>query len=360
MARKTPLAALVVAVAAGLAPPAAANRQIDERAGTLEQAEEDAERARSYGELVQLRLYGGSDFVIASDFDEFEATSYEPGGRLKLTLPVARNAAVRVVVRGSALLTDFDEVSTDLFGTPTTGDPFDDLYATSFELQGGVRPGWSGLFSDEERWTFVAEGRARARWERGASFGSSFTGAGALGVGYQIGEWLEILVGAGASSRLLDEGVGFHPVFEVDWRFAERWRLRTRGQGAQLEYDVADALTVFAAAQRQSRSYLTEDRSALGGDGRLRNRSLPVSLGVRWDISDHVELTLVGGAVVKQEIETRNHDDDEVGHVRAGPAPFVGVTFEIRPDGRRRGAAARAAQRAPGPGSSSTSISTSR
>lgn len=360
MARETLLAALLAATAAGFAAPAAAKRQIDERAGTLEQAEEDAQRARSYGELVQLRIYGGSDFAIGSDFEEFETTSYEPGGRVKLTLPVARNAAVRMVLRGSALLTDFDDVSTNLFGTPSTGKPWGNLYATSFELQGGLRTGWSGLFSDEERWTLVAEGRAGSRWEQGASFGSALTGGGALGVGYQIGHWLEILAGAGASTGLGGDGIGFHPVFEVDWRFAERWRVRSRGQGAQLEYDVDPELTLFVAAQRQGRSYLTRDRSSLGGEGRLRIRSLPVSLGVRWDISDHVELTLVGGALLRQEIEARNDDDDEVGHVRAGAAPFVGVTFELRPDGRKPAAAAPAAQRAPGTGSSSTSISTSR
>ena len=179
-------------------------------------------------------------------------------------------------------------------------------------------------------------------------------------MGYQIGDWLEILVGAGASSGLLGDGIGFHPVFEADRRFAERWRLRSRGQGAQLEYDVDDALTLFVGAQRQGRSYLLRERSSLGGEGRLRSRSLPVSLGLRWDVSEHVELTLTGGALLRQRLETRNEDDDEVGHVRAGPAPFVGVTFELRPESGSRRGAERVAQREPGSGASSSSISTSR
>jgi hypothetical protein len=358
--RRSPLPLLALGVALGAAGPAAANRQIDERAGTLEQVEQDAQRARSYGELVQVRLYGGSDFVIGSNFGEFDMTSYEPGGRVKVTLPVAENAAIRMVVRGSALLTDFDDVSTDLFGTPTTGDPFGNLYSTSFELQGGLRPGWSGLISEDERWTLVAEGRARASWEDGASFGSAVSAGGALGVGYQIGDWLEILVGAGASSRVVDGGISFSPVFEIDWRFAERWRLRSRGLGAQLEYDIDDTLTVFAAAQKQGRSYLTADRAALGGEGRLKNRSLPVSLGLRWDVSPLVEVTLVGGALLRQEMRTDDDHGNDVGKVRASPSPFVGITFELSPDGGRRPASARAPQRAAGVGASSSSISTSR
>ncbi len=358
--RRGLLPLLVAGIAAGVAWPAAANRQIDERAGTLEQVEQDAQRARSYGELVQVRLYGGSDFVIGSDFGEFDASSYEPAGRIKVTLPVAENAAIRMVARGSALLTDFDDVSTDLFGTPTTSDPFDNLYSTSFDLQGGLRPGWSGLLTEDERWTLLAELRTRASWESGASFGSAVSLGGGIGVGYQIGDWLEILVGAGASSGVLDGGISFSPVFEIDWRFAERWRLRSRGMGGQIEYDIDDSLTVFVGAQKQSRSYVTADRVALGGEGKLRNQSLPVSLGLRWDISPHVELTLVSGAMLRGEMRTQDDHGNDVAKVRAGPAPFVGITFELRPDARRSSAAARGAQRAAGVGVSSTSISTSR
>ncbi len=346
-ATRWPLLPLLAVGIGGAAVPAAANRQIDERAGTLEQIEEDVQRARSYGELVQVRLYGESDFVVSSDFGEFDATSYEPGGRLKVTLPVARNAAIRLVARGSALLTDFDDVSTNLFGTQTSSDPFDDLYATSLQLQGGFRPGWSGLFSDEERWAFLADAFARARWESGASFTSSVTGGGALGVGYQIGDWLEVLVGGGASTRLLDNKIGFQPIFELDWRFADRWRVRTRGVGAQLEYDVEDGLTVFVSARRQSQSYLVDDRGPPVGEGRLRRRSLPVSLGVRWDMGDHAQVTLVAGAMLKQELRSQDEDREDVGHVRAGPAPFVGITFQLRPDARRKKSAPVEDQRTP-------------
>lgn len=351
---------VALAVASTVAPPAAANQQIDERAGTLEQWEEDAQQARSYGELVQLRVYSGSDFTIGSDFDEFDATTYEPNGRVKVTLPVARNAALRLIGRGSAQLTDFDDVSTTLFGTPETSDPYGNLYRTSFQLQLGVRPDWSGLFSDEERWSLLGEGRVGARWEAGASFGRAITGGGAIGVGYQIGDWLEILVGAGVSTRILKSGVSIVPVFEADWRFAERWRLRTRGQGVQLEYDIDDDLTVFTGAQRRSRSYLTEDRSWLGGEGRLKQRSLPVTLGVRWDVSETVELTFVGGAVLKQELRAQNEHRDDVGHVRAGPTPFLGITVELRPGHRSRGGGGAAAQSPAGSAPSSGSISTSR
>jgi hypothetical protein len=345
-------------LAGGPAPAALANRQIDEPEATLEQAERDAEAARSYGELVEVRLHGGSEFVIGSDFGEFDATSYHPGGRVKLTLPVAHDAALRLVARGSAVLTDFDDVSTNLFGATTRSDPFGDLYATSFEVQGGLRPGWSGLFSEDERWTLVAELAARSRWEDGASFGASTSLGGALGVGYQIGDWLEVIAGAAVSTRVLGGGVSVHPIVELDWRFAERWRLRTRGRGGQLELDLGEDWTAFVSGRLERRSYLTADRPGQG-EGRLRDRSVPVGLGLRWRASELVELTLTGGALLRREIRAEDEDGRDLGHVRAGPTPYLGIALDLRPERRRRAAAAQREEGAVD-GSSSTSMSTSR
>jgi hypothetical protein len=350
-------ALLALGLAGGTAPPALANRQIDEGETALEQAEQDAREARSFDELVEVRLRGGSEFAIGSDFGEFEATSYHPEGRVKVTLPVADNAALRFVARGSALLTDFDDVSTDLFGAPTGSDPFGDLYATSFQIQGGLRPGWSGLFSEDERWTFATELAARARWEGGASMAEATSLGGALGVGYQIGNWLEVILGAGVSTRVLGGGVSIHPIVEVDWHFAEGWRLRSRGRGGQLEFEFAEDWTAFVSGRLEGRSYLTADRGPGRSEGRLRERSVPLALGLRWRASQFVDLTLTAGAMLRRELRAEDEDGRDIGHVRAGPTPCLGVALDLRPERRRRAAAA---QRGAGADSSSTSISTSR
>jgi hypothetical protein len=352
---------LALGLAGGPAPAALANRQIDEPDATLEQAEQDAEAARSYGEHVEVRLRSGSEFVIGSDFGEFDATSSHPGGHVKLTLPVARNAALRLVARGSAVLTDFEDVSTNLFGTPTLSDPFGDLYTTSFEMQGGLRPGWSGLFSEDERWTLVAETSARSRWEEGASFGASTSLGGALGVGYQIGDWLEVIAGAAVSTQVLGGGVSIHPIVELDWHFADRWRLRTRGRGGQLEVDLGEDWTAFVSGRLETRSYLTADRGPGQGEGRLRDRSVPVGLGLRWRMNEIVDLTLTGGALLRREMRAEDEDGRDLGHVRAGPTPYLGIALDLRPERRRRAAAAQRGEGAGAGGdSSSTSMSTSR
>jgi hypothetical protein len=134
--------------------------------------------------------------------------------------------------------------------------------------------------------------------------------------------------------------------------------VRSRGRGGQIEYEVSDGLTLFAGGRIESRSYLMADRTGIG-EGRLRDQSVPVTLGARWQVSELVELTLSSGAILKHELRVNDEDGNDVGHVRAGPAPFVGITFELQPQ-RRRAAVARAPQGGPGAGSSSTSISTSR
>src|SRR5262245_11309853 len=85
--------------------------EIEEEKGTLEQAREEAREAREFGEHFEVGLYPSADFYPGMHFGEFDATAYQPGGRLKVTMPVARHAAMRLIVRGSAMLTDFSDVS---------------------------------------------------------------------------------------------------------------------------------------------------------------------------------------------------------------------------------------------------------
>ena len=87
---------------------------------------------------------------------------------------------------------------------------------------------------------------------------------------------------------------------------------------------------------------------------------MPVSLGLRWDVNELVEVTLTSGAVLQHELRAKNEDGNPIGHVRAGPTPFVGVTFAFQPQRRRAAAVAQEPQGAAGAGSSSSSISTSR
>ena len=355
---------LGIGLAVSSAPGSSASQiELEEDQGTLEQAQEEAQEARALHEHFEVGLYPAAEFYPGMHFGEFDANAYQPGGRVKLTMPVAPTAALRLIVRGSALLYDFSDVSTNLFdpGGPTTSqDPFGDLYSTSLQLQGGWRMPWNGLLSDKERWTLIGEAFTRSRWEQGSSFAKGVDAGGAVGVGYQVGEWLEVLLGGGVHSDRFHGGIDFFPVVEINWGFAPGWELRQRGRGGELDYEISEDVTVFASGQLQSRSYELADRPGVG-EGRLRDQSVPVGLGMRWDSRPGLEFTLTAGALLQHELAVENEDGDHLGHVRSGPSAFLSFQIELRPDRLARGrAVAEQAQGVPGVGSSSSFSSRSR
>jgi hypothetical protein len=358
---------LALALASAPACPAFAQLVQDETVesgGTLEQLESEVGRARSYGRLLQVQLRGTSDFIPSSSFDGFDADVYRPSGRLKLTLPVTPDFALRMVVRGQSSIFDFDSVDSDLFGTPSQGRPFHDLNAGSVELQWAWRTPWSGLFAEGEQWSLVGEGAARADWERGSSFGQSVRGGGALGVGYQYSDRLEVIFGVAVGSRLAQGGISASPIYEIDWRFADRWRLNLRGLRGEIEYKLSERLAAFVNGRLDSRSYLLEDRGPGIGKGVLRHRFAPVGLGLRVD-AEYVKLSFTAGAVVYQQLQAMDDDRQTLGKTTSRPGPFFEVSVTPRLGtifGISRASAqqAKAGAQRPGGDSSSTSISTSR
>ena len=323
---------LALAFASAPACPAFAQLVQDETVesgGSLEQLESEVGRARTYGRLLQVQLRGTSDFMPESEFSGFNADIYRPSGRLKLTLPVTPDLAVRMVLRGQSTLFEFDSVNSDLFGTPSQGRPFNDLNAGSLALQGAWRTPWSGLFSENERWSLVGEGAAQAEWERGSSFGQAVHGGGAFGVGYQFSDRLELILGVGVGSRLAESGINVSPVYEIDWRFADRWRLNLRGLRGEVEYQLAEGFALFVNGRLDGRTYLLENRGPGIGKGYLRHRFAPVGLGMRID-TRFVKLSLTAGAVVYQQLQTEDEDREELGKTTSKPGPFFEISITPR------------------------------
>ena len=326
-----PLAAALSLLGAASAP-AQDVGPTDEEGGTIGRLEEDVQRARELDVLSAIRLRANSRFIPGSDFGEFKTDYYEPGGRLKITIPIGRSAAVRLLARGHVALYDFDDVQTDLFGTVSTGDPFDELYNTSLRIQGGYRvPSGLSLLHEDERWSILGEGFVKSRWEQGATFVDGIDGGGALAVGYQIGDWLELAIGPAIRTRMLRSGVRFAPVFELRWRFADRWQLASRGQGGELEYAFHEGLSAFVMGRIQSNSYRLADRGGAVGQGRMRHRQIPAVLGVRWDVLDSLRITASGGVLAYQSIKIQDENRETLSKVTADPAPHFELRFDVRP-----------------------------
>jgi hypothetical protein len=292
----------------------------------------DLEREPGVFKYVKLRLKLANRFIGMADFGSFEANSYQPEGRLALTVPVAENAGVRLLATGRVILYDFDGAS-DLTGeSPGSEDPFGSLNSWTLRLQGAyLLDEDATLFSDEERWSIVGDVFGKARWESGSDISDALSMGGSLALGYKLGERLEVAAGLSIGSRLTKSGVGISPLIEVDWRINDDWRLRSYGLGLQVERSLTESLSLFARARLEGTSYRLEDRGGTLGKGRIQVRQLPAGLGLRWNLARRFRLTATLGAVAYHRLRVKNEDDDIIGTATADPSPYVTVRFDLRP-----------------------------
>jgi hypothetical protein len=291
----------------------------------------DLEEEPGVLDYVKLRLTLAERYIGDTDFGAFSTTSHQPEGRLRLTVPLAKNAAFRLMGGGRALLYDFDG-PTDFFELGTESDePFGNLYSWGIRGQIGylLDEHWT-LFSDDERWALLLEGGAKSSWESGSDMQDGLRGGGSIGVGYRFANRLELAVGFSIRTQLLDGGVGVGPLFEFDWRISERWKLKSYGTGLQLEFDVSEDLTVRTRARIESSSFRLDERPGGVGKGSLRVRQLPVGLGVQWRPWDFLRLRIIAGAMTLNNLRVKNEDGDVLGSSSSNVAPYFSVRVDLR------------------------------
>jgi hypothetical protein len=283
-------------------------------------------------QLVKLRIKLANRFIGQADFGSFDVNSYQPEGRLKLTVPVARNAALRLLGTGRVILYDFDGVS-DLTGeSPGSEKPFDALNSWTLRLQGAyLLDEDETLFSDEERWSILVDAFGKARWEGGSDISDALTWGGTLAVGYKLAERLELAAGLSIGTKLLGNGIGVSPLFEVDWRINDDWLLRSYGLGVQLERRLTERFKLFVRARLEQSSYRLDDRGEGIGKGKIQVRQLPTGLGFRWDLARSFRLTAAVGAIAYHRLRVKNENKDVFGSETADPSPYVMVRFDLRP-----------------------------
>ena len=282
-------------------------------------------------DVLKVRLTLAERYIGNADFGSFDATTHQPEARLRVSMPLSRKAAVRLIGTGRALLYDIDG-SSNLFGTGVTTDkPFDNLYSWGLRLQGAYvfDPEWTA-FSEDERWLLLLQGGVRATWEGGSDMGDGLRGAGSIAAGYRLGDRLEVAAGISLGSRLLRSGVGISPLLEFDWRINEDWKLKSYGTGLQLERTLTDDWIVFTRARLEGSSFRLADRGGAVGKGSLRVRQVPVGLGVQWKPLRMLRLRLTAGVVAYNQMRLKNENNDIVTRITSDPAPYVAFRVDLR------------------------------
>jgi hypothetical protein len=320
---------LVVLLMFGVAPDAGAEEESEED-GELVTLQEDPPDEPEVRTLYPVRLRFDSRFIADSDFGGADATFYRPRAQMRATLPVSEQIAFRLVGDLRATFSDWDG-TTDLFDLgPTSGDPFDTLYSGGLRLQGRYLLGRPSLLAASEEWSLLGEGVFKTRFEDGADAGDGFTGGGGIAVGYQLPDRLNVMGGVSVSSRL-DGGVRIRPIAFLVWDVTERLRIRANSNGGRVDFRLTDDLRLFARARIQSTRWRLDRRAAPVGEGTLRQRIVPVGLGLVWKIGERLHMSVFGGVVAYHQLKAFDNNRNSIESITGDPAPVFEIRFDVRP-----------------------------
>jgi hypothetical protein len=321
-------AALQVAVAA---PPASGQTDEDvvEETGDLASLQDMLLTSRNLRRAVRFRM--DSRFVPGQDFGASDTDIYAPRGRMRLTIPLSQTAVVRFNLSGGTTLYNWDD-SINLMGTGPQSSPFDELNHTVVGVQVAkhFENGWKPFDADAS-WSIFAQGNAAFAWEGGAEFDDSVRGSGAIAGGFHIPDVLDLVLGIGLSSRLDRSSPTLFPVISFKWYIDENWTLRSTGRGLSIERKFGENLVGFVRGRFESRTYRLDARAGPTNRGTLRDRQLPVGLGVRWRINRHFRLTAMAGVLAYHQLRTRNRNRDDIVKVTGDPAPYFQFRIDMRP-----------------------------
>lgn len=276
-----------------------------------------------------LRVRVASLFLPGATFDSFDADLYRPDLRLRATAPLWKRGAVQLTARFGTSLYQLDGEDGVLTSYASGG--VDDFYATALDLQMGMRVNdGASLFVKDEIWSVLAAGAVRSSWESGA-FDEGLVGGGGLALGYEIVDVFRIALGVELGSRIDRGGVGVGPIATFRWNVTDRFTLRSRGIGLQLEYALTPRLEVFATGFRESDTFRLERRPGLPDDLTFRDEAILAGVGLEWRISKQLRVNVEGGAVPWRKLRVKSHDRGELSEENADPGPYFEVRLEMRP-----------------------------
>ncbi len=244
------------------------------------------------------------------------------GARLGLTYIATPTVVVSAGIRGALHAYDFSG-STGFGGA----DPWDDI---------GIVDGDARLvYILNPRWSVFGAAALQYAGESGADLGDSFTAGGGGGVRYAPSERFSLGVGLFTMSRIEDE-MGIYPIFDLEWRFADDWVLRTTSRDpanegrAGLEVGwtfIPDWELAAGAYWAQLRFRLDEDGATPGGIG--EETAYPVFGRLSWSPSPRWRLSLLAGSTLGGQLLLEDSGGNEVMEDDTDAAWFVALAGRV-------------------------------
>ena len=275
------------------------------------------------GKVLRVRFF--SEHIPGAEFGPAKVQRWSPEVRLRARFPIAKLAVGQI--RGRFRSDRYTTTGDPVFGAYSgPGGAPRKFYQAAIQLAAARDVDFMPkLFSDHEIWSIFAAARWRARWEPGA-FSQSMTGGGGVGIGYALSDRLRVVLGIGFESHLGRGGVRVGPLATLHWRVTDRWKIRTRQLGAQIEYAILQPLSIFVTSYRQTSRYALDSTTPEGTLLVFRDRPVMLGSGFKWQITKTLRLAVEGGAVLGRELRLRAGDEIAVDSGTADPHGY----FELR------------------------------
>jgi len=163
--------------------------------------------------------------------------------------------------------------------------------------------------------------------EPDADVGDSLMYGGFAGFNYQLAKGVSVGTGVGFTTQLEDDAI-ILPLLNLTWAISDNLTLEANGLSAKLSYKVDDAWTVFAEGSYEFRQYRLADDAAIAS-GVFSDEWVPLGVGVSYTPADNITVSVSGGAIVWQQVEFFDDDENSLSEIDADVTGYVSASVKI-------------------------------
>lgn len=190
------------------------------------------------------------------------------------------------------------------------------------------------LFALQDGWSVGVTPSADWFRENGADTGESLVWGGIVAVNRQFADGNRLGLGVAVFDQIEETSV--LPIFLIDWRLGERWRLinplpsgPTGPAGLELDYEIGNGWSLgLGAAFRKLRFRLSENGPVANGVG--EEVGVPIFLRASRSVGEQLSLHFYAGVVTGGHLRLENASGQYVREEDYDPVPLLGVTLSGR------------------------------